>query len=40
MSTNAYNTHVATIAEAKKLVANTNGLLNIYLYEEAINKQV
>ncbi|MEM6346062.1 MAG: NUDIX hydrolase [Bacteroidota bacterium] len=29
-------THVATIPEAKKLILNTNGLLNIYLYEEAI----
>ena len=32
-------THIATIAEAKKLVTNTNALLNIYLYEEAINNQ-
>ena len=33
-------THIATIAEAKKLVANTNGLLNIYLYEEVIKNQI
>ncbi|MEL7342789.1 MAG: NUDIX hydrolase [Bacteroidota bacterium] len=29
-------THVATIPEAKKLILNTNGLLNIYLYEEVV----
>ena len=27
-------THIAPLQEAKKLVTNTNGLLNIYLYEE------
>ncbi|MEZ4777544.1 MAG: NUDIX domain-containing protein [Bacteroidia bacterium] len=29
-------THVATIPEARKLITNTNGLLNIYLYLEAV----
>ena len=27
-------THVCSITEAKRLITNTNGLLNIYLYEE------
>ncbi len=32
-------THVATFPEAKRLIKNVNGLMNIYLYEEAIAKQ-
>lgn len=33
-------THVATFSEAKKLITNVNGLMNIYLYEEAIGKKL
>ncbi len=30
-------THLSTVSEALKLITNTNGLLNIYLYLDAIN---
>lgn len=29
-------THVAPIDEAKRLITNTNGLLNVYMYEELV----
>ncbi len=32
------STHVATIAEAKKRITNTNALLNLYLYLEATGR--
>lgn len=32
-------THIATIPEAKKLITNTNSLLNIYLYLEAVGEK-
>lgn len=31
-------THISTLPEAKRLITNTNGLLNLYMYEELSNR--
>ncbi|MEM9983779.1 MAG: NUDIX domain-containing protein [Bacteroidota bacterium] len=33
-------THVATFGEAKRLIKNVNGVMNIYLYEDAIGQKL
>lgn len=33
-------THVATFPEAKRLIENVNGVMNIYMYEEAIGQKL